>query len=183
MNATRVIKNSPIETVENLIAQMTLEQKIAQLQCCLVFEKELEKLLGNFPNGLGALTALGGASTPQGNAEFLDKVQSLIMQKNDFHIPALSHAEALTGLVSIGATSFPSAIGLGATWDPEAVEKMADIIREQMLAIGVRQALSPVMDVARDPRWGRIGETYGEDPTLCAAMSVAFTRGAARERS
>jgi beta-glucosidase len=177
MDAIKVNANSSIETFDNLIAHMTLEQKIAQLQCCLVFEKGLDKLLGNFPNGVGAISALGGASTPQGNADFMDKVQSLIMEKNDLHIPALSHAEALTGLVSIGATSFPSAIGLGATWDPEAVEKMADIIREQMLAIGVRQALSPVMDVARDPRWGRIGETYGEDPTLCAAMSVAFTRG------
>ena len=177
MDSIKASANPTIEQIENLISQMNLEQKIAQLQCCLIIEKVMDKLLGNFPNGVGEITALGGASIPQGNAELMDKVQNLIMEKNDFHIPALSHAEALTGLVSIGATSFPSAIGLGATWDPEAIEKMADIIREQMLAIGIRQALSPVMDVARDPRWGRIGETYGEDPTLCAAMSVAFTKG------
>src|SRR4029077_13622032 len=66
---------------------------------------------------------------------------------------------------------------LAASWSPELVREMADVIRRQMRRVGVRQALAPVMDVALDPRWGRVHETYGEDPYLCAALSVAFTRG------
>jgi len=177
MSMNKIEESSLAERVDNLLSQMTLEQKIAQLQGILLFENLAERFLGNFPEGVGAITTLGGASTVAGNADLIDKLQNQIMAKNDLHIPALPHSEALTGLVSVGATSFPSAIGLGSTWDPDTVEKMADIIRGQMLAIGVRHALSPVMDVSRDPRWGRLGETYGEDPTLCAAMSVAFTKG------
>lgn len=177
MSTNKNEESSIAERVENLISQMAIEQKIAQLQGILLFENLVDRFLGNFPEGIGAITTLGGTSTITGNADLMDKLQNQIMAKNDLHIPALSHSEALTGLVSIGATSFPSAIGLGSTWNPDTVEQMADIIREQMLAVGVRQALSPVMDVARDPRWGRLGETYGEDPTLCAAISVAFTKG------
>ncbi len=177
MKTNKTEESSIAERVEKLISQMTLEQKIAQLQGMLLFENMADRALENFPDGLGAITTLGGASTIAGNADLMDKLQNQIMAKNDLHIPALSHSEALTGLVSLGATSFPSAIGLGSTWNPDTVEEMAEIIRGQMLAVGVRQALSPVMDVARDPRWGRLGETYGEDPTLCAAMSVAFTKG------
>ena len=177
MDSIQINENPPIEFVENLITQMNLEQKIAQLEGCLFFESQLDHLLGNFPDGVGAFTTLGGATTVTGNADLMDKIQDRIMATNELHIPALPHCEALTGMVSAGATSFPSAIGLGSTWNPETVEKMADIIREQMLVVGIRQALSPVMDVCRDPRWGRLGETYGEDPTLNAAMSVAFTKG------
>src|SRR4029078_6250805 len=77
----------------------------------------------------------------------------------------------------VGATNFPGAIALGATWDPEGIEDMGRIIARQLVPLGVRHALSPVLDVARDIRWGRIGETYGEDSTLNARMSVAFLRG------
>jgi beta-glucosidase len=72
---------------------------------------------------------------------------------------------------------FPTPIGLAATWDPEAVEEMAKILRRQLRSVGMLQALAPVMDVARDARWGRVHETYGEDPYLVSTMSVAFTRG------
>ena len=82
----------------------------------------------------------------------------------------------MSGVVAPTSRPFPS-IGLAATWDPEAVEEMADIIRRQMQAVGLLQALAPVMDVARDARWGRVSETYEEDPYLVSAMSVAYTRG------
>lgn len=82
-----------------------------------------------------------------------------------------------SGVVAPHFTAFPTSIGLAATWDPAAVEEMADIIRRQMRAVGQLQALAPVMDVARDARWGRVSETYGEDPYLVNAMSVAYTRG------
>ena len=83
----------------------------------------------------------------------------------------------MSGVVAPHFTAFPTSSGLAATWDPAAAEAMADIIRRQMRAVGMLQALAPVMDVARDPRWGRVSETYGEDPYLVSAMSVAYTRG------
>lgn len=165
------------ERVNHLMTQMTLEQKVAQLQCLMFMGGEVENALKAFPSGLGTLTGFGGAPSIEGNADFSNKTQKAVIEKNDLGIPVLQHCEALTGMNAAGGTIFPSAIGLGATWNPDTVEKMTEIIRKQMVAVGIRHALSPVMDIARDPRWGRVGETYGEDPTLCAAMSVAFTKG------
>ncbi|PAD28708.1 glycoside hydrolase family 3 N-terminal domain-containing protein [Paenibacillus sp. 7523-1] len=162
--------------VENLLSKMTLEQKIAQLQCTIAAGSEPVLPITSFPNGIGEVAAF----TKGVNAkEVAEENQSIInaFMANDLEIPPIIHNEAITGLSAPDATIFPSAIGLGATFNPETVQKMADIIREQMMAVGYRQALSPVMDICRDPRWGRIGETYGEDPTLAAAMSVAFTKG------
>jgi beta-glucosidase len=79
-------------------------------------------------------------------------------------IPAIFRNEAMSGVVAPHFTAFPTLIGLAATWDPAAVEEMADLIRRQMRAVGQLQALALVMDVARDARWGRVSETYGEDP-------------------
>ena len=76
-----------------------------------------------------------------------------------------------------GATNFPQAIGLASTWDPELVEQVATVIGRQVRAVGGRLALSPVLDIARDPRWGRLEETYGEDPELASRMGVAYVRG------
>ena len=75
------------------------------------------------------------------------------------------------------ATVFPQAIGVASTWEPELAEALADAIRAQMRAIGAHQGLSPVLDICRDPRWGRTEETFGEDPYLVARMGVAFVRG------
>jgi beta-glucosidase len=168
------------ERVEDLLSRMTLEQKVAQLQCIMLAgqgEGFIENILEKFPDGLGNATSFNGQGTVEGNVELAKKTQDTVIARNKLGIPVLLHCESLTGACVTGATIFPSAIGLGATWNPETVEKMADLTRKQMLAVGIRQALSPVMDVARDPRWGRVGETYGEDPTLCASMSVAFTKG------
>ena len=162
--------------VEDLLKNMTLEQKIAQMQCTMLIADPAEELKV-FNDSLGEVTVFGGGRSIEGNVDMANKIQEEMLAKNNLGIPTLMHAEALTGLNSAGATIYPSAIGLGATWNMDTVEKMAELIRKQMVAIGVRQALSPVMDVCRDPRWGRIGETYGEDPTHCAAMSVAFTKG------
>jgi beta-glucosidase len=75
------------------------------------------------------------------------------------------------------ATIFPQAIGVASTWQPELMTALADAVRVQMRAIGAHQGLSPVLDVCRDPRWGRTEETFGEDPYLVARMGVAFVRG------
>lgn len=164
------------ERVEDLLSRLTLEEKLAQLQCMMALGAAPQLTLGVFKHGVGEISVFGEGGTPKEVAKSHKKIIDYVMQQGA-GIPPIIHAEALTGFNSIGSTIFPSAIGLGASFEPDLVKKMADIIRRQMLSSGCRQALSPVMDVARDPRWGRIGETYGEDPALNAAMSVAFTKG------
>jgi beta-glucosidase len=104
-------------------------------------------------------------------------IQRFLKEETRLGIPAIIHNEALNGAVMPYAPVFPTAISLAATWDPEAVTEMTALIRAHLMAVGVRQALSPVMDVSRDARWGRVHETYGEDPYLCSAFAIAFTRG------
>ncbi|MDR1640409.1 MAG: glycoside hydrolase family 3 C-terminal domain-containing protein [Clostridiales bacterium] len=165
-----------VERIEDLMSRMSLEQKVAQLQCMMSMGSDPSMTLQYFPHGIGEIAVFGGGKTAKETAENNCKIVDYVLQK-PLGIPPIIHIEALTGLVGPETTVFPSAIGLGATFAPDTVREMGDIIRKQMLATGFRQALSPVMDVARDPRWGRIGETYGEDPTLAAEMSVAFTKG------
>lgn len=160
---------------QEYLKKMTPQQKLAQTMGMFDGEVVPPDILERFPDGLGGIAFMPGTNTKEKNYELCEK-ETETLKKNGA-IPALRHNEALTGQMTADSTVFPSAIGLGATWNPETVRKMADLIRRQMVSEGTRQALSPVMDVARDPRWGRMGETYGEDPTLCAAMSVAFTKG------
>lgn len=171
-----LIKNEQQKKAKEIMNGLTLEQKVAQLECMFIGGGVVPiELLHRFPNGLGEIATVSCSNNKEENLAEAVKAQEIIMHY--CKVPAIRHVEALTGLMVSDATIFPSAIGLGASWDPDMVQEMADIIRKQMVSIGMRQALSPVMDVARDPRWGRVGETYGEDPTLCAAMSVAFTKG------
>lgn len=160
---------------EEIIENLTEEQKLAQLNSMFCGAQVPVAILHRFENGVGEIATMPGTNHKEENFAAAKEEQKVIMEHCG--IPAIRHNEALTGLMDADSTVFPSAIGLGASWDPEIVRKMADLIRKQMVSVGVRQALSPVMDVARDPRWGRVCETYGEDPTLCAAMSVAFTKG------
>ncbi|MDR0640872.1 MAG: glycoside hydrolase family 3 C-terminal domain-containing protein [Treponema sp.] len=164
------------ERAGDLLSRMTLEQKIAQLQCMIAAGDDPAKTLGAFTDGIGEVATFCSLNSWEQVLEFNRKIVDIIL-KNPLGIPPIIHVEALTGVNSPGSTIFPSAIALGATFSPDTVLEMARIIRGQMVSVGYRQALSPVMDVARDPRWGRVGETYGEDPALNAAMSVAFTRG------
>lgn len=160
---------------EEILADMTLGQKLGQLHCMMIGSVIPSAMLHHFPNGLGEIAVVPGANKKEENAAASREEQEIVMK--NCGIPAIRHVEAITGVMVADAAVFPSAIGLGATWNPDMVQTIADIIRKQMVSVGMRQALSPVMDVARDPRWGRVGETYGEDPTLCAAMSVAYTKG------
>ncbi|XVU27892.1 glycoside hydrolase family 3 N-terminal domain-containing protein [Actinoplanes sp. CA-054009] len=110
-------------------------------------------------------------------ARLVARMQHASVTRTRLGVPLLLHGEALNGYMSGGHMVFPTAIGLAATWSDDLVEQMGDVIRRQMHRVGVRHALSPNMDVALDPRWGRVHETYGEDPYLAAAFSVAYTRG------
>jgi beta-glucosidase len=177
IQSPRSVTQRDAAKIERLIASMTIDQKVAQLQCTIPIAGYLEQGLAKFPHGFGASGSISTGVSIEADADHYDAVQSASAEKTGHDIPPLLHGEAVSGWTGTGGTVFPSAIGLGATWNPATVERMTEIVRGQMLAVGVRQALSPIMDVARDPRWGRVGETYGEDPTLCAAMSVAFVRG------
>jgi beta-glucosidase len=104
-------------------------------------------------------------------------LQSELVGRTRLGIPAIAHEECLTGFTTLGATVFPAPLGMAATFDVELVEAMAKRIGEGMRAVGVHQGLLPVLDVVRDYRWGRVEETFGEDPYLVGAIGAAYVRG------
>jgi beta-xylosidase len=130
-------------------------------------------------HGLGQLTRVFGSgpvSAAEGAAELV-RQQRIVIEGSRLGIPAIVHEECLTGFTTYGATVYPAAIAWGATFDPELVERMAAAIGSDMAAVGVHQGLSPVVDVVRDYRWGRVEETIGEDPYLVATLGCAYVRG------
>ena len=164
----------PIEDrVSDLLSKMTLEEKIAQLQCTL---RTIEWGKNLTINGLGGIGPLLRWSNAKEAAEKGNQIQKLAVERTRLGIPILIHDEALHGLIGNGATSFPQAIGLAATWDPDLVARIATVIGKQSRSRGIRQVLSPVINIARDVRWGRVEETYGEDPYLQSRLAVAFCR-------
>ncbi|WP_199174779.1 glycoside hydrolase family 3 N-terminal domain-containing protein [Halegenticoccus soli] len=182
--------------VEDLLDRMTLEEKVAQLTSispipvagfpgsddALIDEDgALDRIraLELFENGVGHVTRVGGGGglDPDRAAAVTVELQDLLVAETRLGIPAIPHEECLAGYMGPGGTTYPQAIGLASTWDPDLIEGMTKRIREQLLAIGTVHALSPVLDVARDPRWGRTEETFGEDPQLVAEMAGAYIRG------
>ena len=169
----------------DLLERMTLEEKVAQLSGIWSFRlfengayspaRAAERLA----NGIGQIARPAGGSGygPEGSARLCNTIQEFLVEKTRLGIPAIMHDECLTGFLMKGSTLFPQAIGLASTWEPGDVERMAGILREQMRAVGVHQGLSPVLDIARDPRWGRVEETFGEDPYLVASLGTAYVRG------
>ena len=130
-------------------------------------------------HGLGQLTRIYGSvpvTAAEGAAEVV-RQQRVVLTSSRLGIPALVHEECLTGFTAYGATVYPAAIAWGATFDPDLVERMAASIGRDMAALGIHQGLSPVLDVVRDYRWGRVEETIGEDPHLVAMLGVAYVRG------
>ncbi len=169
----------PRQRAEDLLSRMSDEEKLTQLQCvnpANFFGKDMGEA---FPRGVGHVSCLmiSTKENPAAVAEWIRELQEKFMALSPHRIPALFHCESLTGLLMHGAAAFPSGIGQGATWNPELEEKMAGIIADQAVSVGLRHALGPVFDISRDPRFGRQGETYGEDPTLAAAMGTAYVRG------
>ncbi|HXG80831.1 MAG TPA: glycoside hydrolase family 3 N-terminal domain-containing protein [Sphingomicrobium sp.] len=198
--------SQPVERrVEDLLARMTLEEKAAQLVTIWEHKDKIQADDGafspaeasqNFPNGLGQIarpsdrrgvtianTGAAGAAAGAVNrdaretAEYINAAQRWAVEKTRLGIPILMHEEALHGYVARGATSFPQSIALASSWDPALVERVFSIAAREMRARGATLALAPVVDVARDPRWGRIEETYGEDPYLVSEIGLASIRG------
>lgn len=174
------------ERVELLLAQMTLEEKLQQLGCVWVYEivdaaqaLDAERAQRQIGAGIGQITRPAGASTllPVGVAQLCNDIQRYLVEETRLGIPAMVHDECCAGVLARGATVFPQIIGLASSWQPELVEQMTDVIRRQMRALGIHHGLAPVLDIARDPRWGRIEETFGEDPYLTSSLGVAYIRG------
>ncbi len=186
------------ERVADLLKRMTLEEKVAQTQTLWATQqlKILADDKGNFaPDqntrellklGLGQLGAPSQGATdaekaaapyfgkgPRATAIFTNAVQKYVIENSRLGIPITFHEEALHGLVSPGATSFPQAIALAGTWDLDLVREVFTVAAHEGRSRGTHQVLAPVVDIARDPRWGRMEETYGEDPYLVARMGVA----------
>ena len=131
------------------------------------------------PHGIGQVTRIGASTGlhPQESAAFMNAIQQVAVERTRLGIPVIVHEESTGGFCHRDATVFPQGIGLAATWNPVLVKQVAEVIRTQMLAVGARHALAPVLDVARDPRWGRVEETYGEDPVLTGTIGTAYVQG------
>jgi beta-glucosidase len=173
--------------VADLLGRMTPDEKVAQLQSVnwentSIFDvatktfapKQARKLM---PHGIGQVTRPSDKHDPRQATELANALQKFLVAETRLGIPAILHEEGLHGFVAPGATSFPQAIALAATFDPALAEDIFTVAARQMRARGVQQVLAPVVDVARDPRWGRIEETYGEDTYLVTRMGVAAVNG------
>jgi len=195
---------APVEArVEDLLGRMTLDEKIAQMQCVWQQKAALQhpdtsfapdKARAAHPHGMGMFARpsdrqLGAAASaagdggetahrgPRETADYVNAVQKWALEGTRLGIPVLMHEEALHGYVAREATCFPQAIGLASSFDPELVTRIFSVAACEMRARGANLALAPVVDVAREPRWGRIEETYGEDPHLCGVMGKAAVIG------
>jgi len=182
------------DRVADLLARMTLEEKVAQLYAVWAgadgtgdqvapFQHDLVDggldWAGLITAGLGQLTRPFGSAPvdPALGARWLGRKQAEIVAAGRFGIPALAHEECLTGLMAWGATAFPTPLAWAATFDPELIERMAAAIGRTLRALGIHQGLAPIVDVVRDPRWGRTEETAGEDPYLVGTVGTAYVRG------
>jgi beta-xylosidase len=174
------------ERVADLLARMTLDEKLAQLGSVWSFElfrseTALDPALvrERLGEGIGHVSRVAGATNldPIAAAEIGNEIQRFLVEQTRLGIPALLHEESLHGLLARGAPTYQQSIGAAAAFDPALVEAIAAAIRRRMRSIGATVALAPVLDICRDPRWGRVEETYGEDPYLAAVLGTAYVRG------
>jgi len=171
--------------IKALLAQMTLEEKLAQLGGYWVYELQTGgaldpvKMTAKLHQGIGQITRNAGASTamPLEAARSYNRLQRFLKEETRLGIPAINHEECCSGAMIPGGSVYPQMIGLASTFRPELAKEMTSAIRLQLRAIGAQQGLAPVLDVGRDPRWGRIEETFGEDPTLVSQFGVAYIKG------
>lgn len=188
--------------VADLMARMTLEEKVAQIRTAWAakadmidgLEFDAAKASAAFPDGIGHVTrpsdkrgvpgitgAAGGTAarwrTPAETVAFINALQRWALEDTRLGIPVLLHEESLHGYMATEATMFPQAIALAGSFDLDLMRRVQSVIAREVRARGVPLVLSPVVDIVRDPRWGRIEETWGEDPYLAAEMAVAAVEG------
>ena len=178
----------PVERrVDDLLRRMTLEEKVAQMlslwsQKTTITDVATARFTASraprwFRLGIGRIERPSDGHGARAEAEFTNDIQRWTRDSTRLGIPVLFHEEALHGLQGPEATSFPQAIALASSWNPDLAERVFATVAAEVRARGAQQVLAPVVDVAREPRWGRIEETYGEDPYLVARMGVAAIRG------
>ena len=177
---------------QDLLSRMTLEEKAEQMIC--IWQQKAETLVdstGNFdaekarkafrhgraPGQVGRPSDAGGGKTARGMAELTNAIQRFFLEETRLGIPVMFHEECLHGHAAPQGTSFPQPIALGGTFDPALVERLFTTTALEARLRGAHQALTPVVDVAREPRWGRVEETYGEDPYLVSRMGIAAVKG------
>ncbi|NUU04941.1 glycoside hydrolase family 3 N-terminal domain-containing protein [Leifsonia sp. C5G2] len=191
MTETSTGPTAPSERVRALLADMTLDEKLAQLVGFWVDKGDelvapMAGEMGNpgayeevTANGLGQLTRVYGTRPvePAERAAWLWSEQRRLKEETRLGIPALVHEECLTGLAAWKAATFPTPLAWGASFDPELVEEMAGLIGASMRQLGIHQGLAPVLDVIRDPRWGRVDECIAEDPYVVGTLGTAYVRG------
>lgn len=174
----------PKERALDLLSKMSLDEKMAQVNCLFPHEESWEDLELKLDHGIGQVSTLKvrEIESLEEAAGWQRRIQKMVMDSSEHHIPAIFHMEGLCGAFIQESTSFPSGIGRGASWDPELEELVGRTVSRQELACGISQILAPVLDISRDSRMGRQGETYGEDPALAAALGSAYTRGVQAEK-
>jgi len=182
------------ERVRDLLSRMTLEEKVAQTLAIWKGKEKITDEKGQFaPDKVGAVLGRGIGQIarpselrdrptrivlgPRENAVFVNAVQRWLVENTRLGIPAMTHEEALHGLTAPKGTNFPIPIALASAWDPALLEKVMSVAALEARARGTHHVLSPVLDLARDPRWGRTEETYGEDPYLVSRLGVAAISG------
>ena len=177
--------HSIAKRVSDLLGQMALDEKLAQIGSYWMYDLQTkgqldqQKLDEKLKYGIGQVTRLAGASTldPQSAAKVANIIQRFLVEHTRLGIPAIVHEECCSGAMMLGGSMYPQMLGLASTFQPELAEQMTTVIRKQLRAIGAHQGLAPVLDVSRDPRWGRVEETFGEDPTLVSHFGMAYIRG------
>ena len=164
---------------KDLLERLTVEEKVAQLQCYNPKDKNGPNLDNSFTEGVGAVAFLAAAwdDSKEMVADKLNEYQKKVMNSSRFAIPALFHIEGLTGVLMPEATSFPTGIGRGSAWNPQLEREMGKVVGQEMSVVGIKHALAPVLDVTRDSRFGRYGESYSEDPTLVSALGTSYVKG------
>ena len=185
--------------VDDLLSRMTLEEKIAQISCIWQRKRDVEDASGNFdpakasrvfPNGIGQVARPSDrvpleANDPLQNVfrnvpqtvAFVNAIQHYSVDDTRLGIPTIFHGEGLHGYMAREATSFPQAIALGGTWDPALITSVYKVVAREARARGVQLLLTPVINLGRDPRWGRMEETFGEDPYIASQLGIAEVRG------
>ena len=173
----------PEERAQALLRELSLGEKMAQLGCVFPFGEQAQDfdwLKAQTPCGIGQISTLEmrRLQTLHDCAAWQRRAQETVMANSPHGIPAIFHMEGLCGAFIQDSTSFPSGIARGAGWDPELEEQIAATVSRQEAACGMTQIFAPVLDISRDSRMGRQGESYGEDPTLAGALGAANVRGA-----
>jgi beta-glucosidase len=162
----------PIEArVRDLLGRMTLEEKFWQL---FMIPGSLDDSTHDYSHGAFGLQISAGTNGAWGHAERINAIQKFFVERTRLGIPIIPFEEALHGLAREGATVFPQAIALAATWDTALMVRVSLASARETGSRGIRQVLSPVVNLATDVRWGRVEETYGEDPFLASGMAAAF---------